>query len=258
MISSIDSRYFGVYEALVDDAQDPENKGRIKVKIPQLFGSNVTEWIRASNGAISQLKLPYGVFSSSVTQSVGTTTALAITFNSTEESNDGVTLGSPASRLYVNETGQYNVSFKASFKKSTLVSSYVDIWFRVNGVDVAKSTSRSMLQGDPTYLIDSQSPGPHQHGISISSTEPDPVTFISGSALLNLEKDDYVQIMASASASGSTLQAYSALTAPTRPNIPSIIANINLVGNYKPQPGTIVWIMFIAGDPNYPIWVGVE
>lgn len=34
-----------IYRALVRDARDPAKKGRLKVSIPQVFGSEVTDWI---------------------------------------------------------------------------------------------------------------------------------------------------------------------------------------------------------------------
>ena len=38
------NRFFGIYRGLVTDNKDPENKGRIKVIIPKLFGNEETGW----------------------------------------------------------------------------------------------------------------------------------------------------------------------------------------------------------------------
>ncbi len=38
------SRFFGVYRGIVVDNQDPLNRGRLRVQVPQLFGTEVTGW----------------------------------------------------------------------------------------------------------------------------------------------------------------------------------------------------------------------
>lgn len=38
-------RFYGIYKAKVVKSQDPENRNRIKVIIPQVLGDNVTNWI---------------------------------------------------------------------------------------------------------------------------------------------------------------------------------------------------------------------
>ena len=40
-----DLRFYGIYRGLVHSVNDPLDKGRIKVRIPQLFGDSPTEWI---------------------------------------------------------------------------------------------------------------------------------------------------------------------------------------------------------------------
>ena len=41
------NRFFGIYEAKVEDINDPLNKNRIKVKVFQTTGQEVTGWARA-------------------------------------------------------------------------------------------------------------------------------------------------------------------------------------------------------------------
>lgn len=43
---STDQRYFGVYEALVSNVNDPEKEGRIKIKMPWFDPDMETEWCR--------------------------------------------------------------------------------------------------------------------------------------------------------------------------------------------------------------------
>ena len=57
--TSTDKRYYGVCEGIVVDNEDPEQQGRIKVKLPWFDDETVTEWCRvrqayAGNG--------YGMF----------------------------------------------------------------------------------------------------------------------------------------------------------------------------------------------------
>jgi len=43
---STDQRYYGVYEALVSDVNDPANEGRVKIKMPWFDEQMETEWCR--------------------------------------------------------------------------------------------------------------------------------------------------------------------------------------------------------------------
>lgn len=38
-------KFFGVYRGLVHSVNDPLDKGRIRIRIPQLFGDSPTEWV---------------------------------------------------------------------------------------------------------------------------------------------------------------------------------------------------------------------
>jgi phage baseplate assembly protein V len=43
---STDQRYYGIYEALVSDVNDPAKEGRVKIKMPWFDGQMETEWCR--------------------------------------------------------------------------------------------------------------------------------------------------------------------------------------------------------------------
>ena len=100
---------------------------------------------------------PYGAFQDSTDQTAAsTTTAYAITFNTTDYSN-GVTL-SNSSRINVKNYGIYNFQFSIQFKNTTNDTQDVDVWFRKNGTDISNSNSRFSLparksSGDPSHLI---------------------------------------------------------------------------------------------------------
>lgn len=38
------NEHYGIYRGLVVDANDPENLARLRVQVPQLFGSAATDW----------------------------------------------------------------------------------------------------------------------------------------------------------------------------------------------------------------------
>jgi len=101
--------------------------------------------------------VPYGAFQDSTDQTAAnTTTAYAITFDTTDYSN-GVTL-SNSSRMNVANAGVYNIQFSIQFKNTTNASQDVDVWFRKNGTNIDKSNSRFGLAprkgvGDPFHII---------------------------------------------------------------------------------------------------------
>lgn len=157
------------------------------------------------------LNLPYGAFQDSTDQTAAnTTTAYAITFDTTDYSN-GITL-SNSSRLNVSQGGIYNVQFSIQFKNTTNDTQDVDVWFRKNGTDIAKSNSRFGLAprksaGDPSHTI------------------------AALNYFVDMAESDYLQLMWRPSDVGVSIEQYAAGTSPTRPAIPSVIATVSFVSN---------------------------
>lgn len=79
-------------------------------------------------------------------------TAYAITFNSTDIS-DGVYIGSPTSRIYVDTEATYNFQFSTQLDNTSGGSHLIFVWYRVNGVDVANSASQVRLKGTDGELV---------------------------------------------------------------------------------------------------------
>jgi len=142
----------------------------------------------------------YGSFYDTTTQT-GTTinTAKAITFNTTDLSN-GVYLGSPTSRVYVDTEGIYNYQLSIQLDKTSGGNEDFYIWFRVNGVDVANSASYIQIQGNNAEI------------------------FSALNYFFDLKSGDYVEIMFSVSDLSVELGAFAA--APPVPAIPSIILTV--------------------------------
>lgn len=152
---------------------------------------------------------PYGAFQDSTDQTAAnTTTAYAVTLNTTDYSN-GIYL-SNSSRINVRNYGIYNIQFSIQLKNTTNDTQDVDIWFRKNGTDVAGSNSRFGMparksSGDPSHVI----------------------------AALNyfaeLNANDYVEIMWRVSDIGVSIEHYGTSTSPTRPSVPSFIVTVSYV-----------------------------
>ena len=152
---------------------------------------------------------PYGAFQDSTDQTAAnTTTAYAVTFNTTDYSN-GVYL-SNSSRLNVRNYGVYNIQFSIQFENTTNDAQDVDIWFRKNGTNIAGSNSRFSLparrsSGDPSHLIAAMN------------------------YFLEMTAGDYVEIMWRVTDVGVSIEQYPTSTSPTRPSVPSAIATMNYV-----------------------------
>jgi hypothetical protein len=166
-----------------------------------LFGQRGGKYINA----------PYGAFQDSTDQTAAnTTTAYAITFDTTDFSN-GVTL-SDSSRLNVSQAGIYNLQFSIQFKNTTNDTQDVDVWFMKNGTNIDKSNSRFGMpprksSGDPSHVI------------------------ASLNFFVSLAANDYVEIMWRTSDVGVSIEHYAASSSPTRPAVPSVIATLSFVSN---------------------------
>jgi hypothetical protein len=163
-------------------------------------------FVPVSNAAEAD-SAPYGAFQDSTDQTAAnTTTAYAVTFNTTDYSN-GVYV-SNSSRLNVRNYGIYNIQFSFQFKNTSNDGQDVDIWFRKNGNDVASSNSKFYLParkstGDPSHLIAAMN------------------------YVLEMNANDYVQVMWRVSDTGVSLEQYPTDTNPTRPATPSTIITMS-------------------------------
>jgi len=154
---------------------------------------------------------PHGAFQDSTDQvAANTTTAYAVTFNTTDFSN-GVTIAS-SSRITVADAGIWNLQFSIQFTNTTNSSQDVDVWFRVNGTNVANSNSR--------------------FGFAPRKGASDPYhTIAAMNYFVSLNATDYVEIMWRPTDVGVTIEQYAAGTSPTRPAVPSAIVTMSFVSN---------------------------
>jgi hypothetical protein len=143
----------------------------------------------------------YGSFYDTTTQTATTiNTAKAVTFNNTDLTN-GVYLGTPTSRVYVDTPGIYNfdTSFQLDKTSGGLAEFY--FWFRLNGTDVPDSASQIRIQGNDAEI------------------------FSSLNYFFDLNAGDYVEMMFSTTSLSVELLSVPA-TAPV-PGIPSIILTVS-------------------------------
>lgn len=161
------------------------------------------------------LNAPYGAFQDSTDQTAAnTTTAYAITFDTTDFSN-GITL-SNSSRLNVSQSGIYNAQFSIQLKNTTNDGQDVDVWFRKNGTNIDNSNSRFHLSqrksgGDPSHLI------------------------AALNFFVSLAASDYLEIMWRPTDVGVSLEHFATSTTPTRPAVPSVIATLSFVSNLSQE-----------------------
>jgi hypothetical protein len=152
---------------------------------------------------------PYGAFQDSTDQTAAnTTTAYAITLNTTDYSN-GIYV-SNSSRINVRNYGIYNLQFSIQFKNTTNDGQDVDIWFRKNGTNIAASNSRFHIParksgGDPSHLI------------------------AALNFFLELQANDYAEVMWRVTDTGVSIEHFGTSTSPDRPAVPSAIVTMTYV-----------------------------
>ena len=149
----------------------------------------------SKDGAFVQIVLEDGQYAGAVTTdqtAASTNTAYALTYTSSIA--DGVTNGTPASRIVFAEAGQYMISFSAQIASTS--SSTVNFWFwpRINGTDVTGSTMKNAL---------------HQNGS---------VLVVSRSAIFDVSANDYLEAMWAVDSTSGFLDATTATAfAPAAP-----------------------------------------
>jgi len=137
----------------------------------------------------------YGQFKKTTSVSpTAANTAYAITFDTTEESN-GVSVGSPASRIVVTEDGIYNFSAHYTILSNNSSAKTTYFWFRKNGTDVPLSA----------FLTTSDINGGH-----MASGREDFFSLVAG---------DYIELMWAADSTNLELHASAATAfAPSGPS----------------------------------------
>ena len=149
--------------------------------------------------------LHYGSFSDTTLQvAASINTAYAMTFNTTDSSN-GVSIGSPTSRLVVDNQGVYNVQFSAQLDSLSGGTVNVYIWLRKNGTNVPNTASAIAIQGTAARTV------------------------AAWNFIIQLEPTNYVELMWATDSTNARILAASATS--VWPAIPSVICTITQVNN---------------------------
>ena len=142
----------------------------------------------------------YGSFYDTSTQTAAATgTAYPITLNSTSIT-EGVYIGTPTSRVYVDRVGTYNFQFSAQLLKGGGGSGNVYIWYRINGADIANSATIVTLAGSSSASV------------------------AAWNFVVEMNAGDYFELVWSTDDTGCQIQAVAA-SAPV-PAIPSVILTV--------------------------------
>ena len=161
---------------------------------------------------------PYGAFQDSTDQvAANTTTAYSMTFNTTDYSN-GVSVVSN-SRMTVKNYGIYNLQFSAQLVNTDTSIHDIDIWFRKNGTNIPASNSR--------YSV------PNSHG------GVDGSLIAALNYYIELNANDYVEIMWATDNTAVSIQQLATRTSPDTPSTPSVIATMQYVA---PAASTNVYV----------------
>jgi hypothetical protein len=151
----------------------------------------------------------YGSFQDTTTQTGNTAAPTLITFNTTDTAS-GVTLAL-GSRLTAAIAGVYNLQWSGQFQNLDNFPQDVNVWIRINGVDVVGSNGLAGL--------------PQRKSAGIPSH-----TVVGWNYLVTLTAGQYVEFVWVPTITTLTLQAYPATTGPNIPSTASIIATMTQVG----------------------------
>lgn len=142
----------------------------------------------------------HGGFYDTTTQAAALiNTAYPVTINSTTIS-DGVYIGTPTSRVYVDRVGTYNFQFSLQLHKASSNAKNVYIWYRLNGVDAPYSATAVTLAGNSASVV------------------------AAWNFVVDMNEGDYFELVWSTDDTGCIIQSTSP-GAPV-PSIPSVILTV--------------------------------
>jgi hypothetical protein len=169
------------------------------------FAVSNTLWEELQGFGRSVPILHYGAFSDTTLQAAASiNTAYGMVFDTTDSSN-GVSIGSPSSRLVVDYQGVYNVQFSAQLDKTSGGTGNIYIWLRKNGTNVANTASTVAIQGSAARTV------------------------AAWNFIIQLEPTHYVELMWATDDTSVRILAASATS--VWPAIPSVICTITQVNN---------------------------
>lgn len=182
-------------------------------QLPELTAiTSNAEFAVAQNGVTYRIKSGYassgnlhGAFHSEILQTVPTAdTILTMSAETTDYSQGVVVVDN--SKFTVASGGTYNVQFSSVFNKiqgGTI--EYVSVWVRVNGSDVPWSNTDVSMANNNELIV------------------------AAWNFLLELNSNDYVELMWSSTTNQMEMVAIAPQSTPTRPGTPSVIVTLTQV-----------------------------
>jgi hypothetical protein len=195
-----------VYPYSATDTINAAGFGTINVDCSAMFYAvSNTLWEELQGFGRSVPILHYGAFSDTTLQTAAAiNTAYGMTFNTTDSSN-GISIGSPSSRLVVANQGVYNVQFSAQLDKTSGGAGNIYIWLRKNGANVANTATTIAIQGTAARTV------------------------AAWNFIIQLEPTHYVELMWATDDTSVRILAASATS--VWPAIPSVICTLTQVNN---------------------------
>jgi hypothetical protein len=151
----------------------------------------------------------YGAFADYTSQPLASTaTGQVMTLNTTDIGGHGVSVVS-SSRMTVANAGTYNFQWSGQFKSTSAALEDVYVWIRINGTDVVGSNGLVSV--------------PNKHaGL-------DGHTIAAWNYMLNLNANDYLELVWGGGSTALSLATIAAGASPTRPSTASVIATLQQV-----------------------------
>ena len=150
----------------------------------------------SKNGVWRQIVLEDGHYDGTISTdqtAASPNTAYSLTF--TQDLAAGIANGTPASRLVVDEAGQFSVTYSVQMASTSGSTVRMWFWVKVNGTDIPKSAMENTL---------------HQNGATLVVTK---------SAILQLSAGDYIEFMWATDSTSGYLEAVAATAfAPATPS----------------------------------------
>ena len=118
------------------------------LSILRLFFTQITNKVNSP--------VPHGSFYDTTTQTNPVANAVNLMkVNSVYDSNDGTqyAIKKDTSKIYVTQTGVYNIQFSAQLDKTGGGASAVYIWIRVNGQNVSNSATKVVIDGPNSEIV---------------------------------------------------------------------------------------------------------
>lgn len=168
-----------------------------------LYMANTTTTWYSMQGYKNLPKKRYGSLLTTTTQVLTSANVASAVIFTTISPAYGVSIGSPASRVVVEDTGVYDIQFSAQVDNTSGGDQQVWIWARVNGTNVPDSASTLRIKGN------------------------DAETVAAWNFMLPLTAGQYVELMWTADSTNTVLLAASATS--VYPAVPAVILTVNEV-----------------------------